>query len=54
MNIKFVALVNGQGLVTEVLESEDGNYLLDIIISEDDFNRFKRDFELNLEEFFMK
>ena len=51
---KIRAMMYELGVVEKESLSEDGNYLLDIIISEDDFNRFKRDFELNLEEFFMK
>ncbi len=32
--------------------SEQGNYLLQIKISEDDFERFNRELNLNLAEFF--
>ena len=42
------------GVVEKESLSEDGIYLLDIMISEDDFDRFKRDFEIDLEEFFVK
>ncbi len=51
---KIRAMMYELGVVDTESWSEDGNYLLEIMISEDDFDRFKRDFELNLEEFFVK
>lgn len=41
------------GVVEKEGISENGNYLLEIIISEDDFERFNREFDLNLEDFFV-
>ena len=51
---KIRAMMYELGVVEKENLSESGNYLLDITISVDDFERFKRDFELNLEEFFVK
>ena len=51
---KIRAMMYELGVVEKESLSEDGIYLLDIMISEDDFDRFKRDFEIDLEEFFVK
>ncbi|API86582.1 ribosome rescue GTPase HflX [Francisella uliginis] len=51
---KVRAMMYELGVVDNEDISEQGNYLLDIKISEDDFERFSRDFDLNLEEFFIK
>ena len=51
---KIRSMMYELGVVEKESLSEDGNYLLEIMISQDDFERFKRDFELNLEEFFVK
>lgn len=42
------------GVVDSEDTSEQGNYLLDIKISEDDFEKFSRDFDLDLEQFFVE
>jgi GTP-binding protein HflX len=49
---KVRAMMYELGAVDAEDISEDGNYLLKIKISEDDFERFKREFNLGLEEFF--
>lgn len=42
------------GVIDKEEISEHGNYLLQIKISQDDFERFKRELNLDLEEFFVK
>lgn len=49
---KIRSMMYELGVVEKEGLSEDGYYLLDIAISEDDSERFKRDFELNLEDFY--
>ncbi|QUE32072.1 GTPase HflX [Francisella philomiragia] len=51
---KVRAMMYELGAVDAEDVSEEGNYLLKIKISEDDFERFKREFDLDLEEFFVK
>lgn len=50
---KVRAMMYELGVVDKETLSEQGNYLLEIKISEDDFERFKREFDLELEQFFV-
>ncbi|KEI35638.1 ribosome rescue GTPase HflX [Allofrancisella frigidaquae] len=48
---KIRSMMYDLGVIEKEQISEDGNYLLDINISESDFERFNREFELDLQQF---
>ncbi|AJC48819.1 GTPase HflX [Allofrancisella guangzhouensis] len=48
---KIRSMMYDLGVIEKEQISEEGNYILDIIISEPDFERFNREFELDLQQF---